>query len=109
MIQIVISSSSLVQHTTLYKRDKLISSNSPSSFNIQLSTSAASETSVSLTKVFSVLYNPPASMIRITGGLGADSPTASAHSIHCQTLRILKSVNYVLRCEISGPNKLQNQ
>lgn len=48
-------------------------------------------------------------MIRITGGLAADYPTASAHSIHCQTLRILKLVNYVLRCEISGPNKLQNQ
>lgn len=48
-------------------------------------------------------------MIRITGGLGADSTTASAHSIHCQILRILKLVNYVLRCEISGPSKLQNQ
>lgn len=76
---------------------------------MQLSTSAASETNASLKKVFPALYNPPASMIGITGGLGADSPTVSAHSIHCETLRTLKLGKYVLRCEISGPSKLQHQ
>lgn len=103
------SSSSPGQHATLNRRDKFLPSNSPFSFNMQLPTSAASETSVSVTKLFSALYNPPASTIRISGGLGGDSPTVSAPSIHCQTLRTLELVKYVLRCEISGPSKLQNQ
>jgi len=59
--------------------------------------SFGSKTSVSFTKVFSALYNPPASTTRISGGLETDSPTVSAHGIHCQTLRTLKLVKFLLR------------
>lgn len=101
-MQIERTSSTPGQHATLYKRDKLLSSDCVfphSTWSFHLPYNGP------LCPLQLTIYN--SSMTRITDGLGVNSPSTSAHNIHCQTLRTL--VKYVLQSEISGPSKLQHR